>query len=120
MDEDILQQAAAKLRKPRSAIGLQEEYEIRSDDLLAGGITDADRQDFNQLQTRVAELMESGELTHDHPDYQEFLRLVKMFHGKGQFGVVNDNEATGGPALSSVAKDRAADNDGMEENNHGS
>jgi len=120
LDEDILQQAAAKLRKHRSTIGLQEEYEIRSDDLLAGGIADADRQDFDQLQTRVAELMESGELTHDHPDYQEFLRLAKMFHGKGQFGFVNDDEAIGGPAPSSVAKDRAVDKDGMEENNQGS
>ncbi len=81
---ELLQASARKLRKLRRGGGLREEYELEAGQELAEG-EEEEVEDFGKLQERVAELAESGELTHDHPDYQRFVRLAASFHGKGQF-----------------------------------
>ncbi len=84
LDGELLEAGARKLRKHRSVNGLREEYELQTED-ETGGSEEERVEDFQKLQQRVSQLAESGELTHDHPDYQRYLRVITSFHGKGQF-----------------------------------
>ncbi len=94
LDEELLAAGARKLRKHRLAGGLVEEYEVQA--------ADEDRdlgeervENFRKLQERVAQLAENGQLTHDHPDYQKYIRLVTRFQGKGQFEFVEHPSVIG-------------------------
>ncbi len=120
LDEEMLQDAAAKLRKHRSGAGLQEEYEIRGTELSADQNGQADIEDFYRLQQRVANLAETGELTHEHPDYQKFLRLVTLFHGKGQFDFVETDGTVAATQRKPSHDEQSSDQAEDEEHNSGS
>jgi len=84
LDGELLAAGARKLRKHRLFSGLREAYELQTEGELAA--SEEERiEDFEKLQQRVSQLAESGELTHDHPDYQRYLRVMTSLHGKGQF-----------------------------------
>ena len=120
LDDEMLQDAAAKLRKHRSVAGLQEEYEIRPTELLATEIGETAIDDFHKLQQRVAELAQTGELTHEHPEYQEFLRVAKMFHGKGQFDFIDSGGAIAASGSPPQHEHQSPESTDGEEDNQGS
>jgi len=94
LDGELLAAGARKLRKHRLVSGLHEEYELETED-ETGGSEEEKIEDFQKLQQRVSQLAESGELTHDHPDYQRYLRVMTSFHGKGQFDFLEHPSAIG-------------------------
>ncbi len=120
LSDEMLKDAAAKLRKHRAGAGLQEEYEIRSAELLPTDSGKTDIEDFYKLRQRIAELAETGQLTHGHPDYQEFLRLAKMFHGKGQFDFVETGGAITARHGVPPPKNQSPDQTDGKENSQGS
>lgn len=120
LDDEMLQDAAAKLRKHRSGAGLQEEYEIRGMELSEDQNGQPDIEDFHRLQQQIAKLAETGELTHDHPDYQKFLRLVTLFHGKGQFDFVETGSTIAAAPSKPPHEDQGSDRPEGEANNPGS
>jgi len=87
LDTELLEAGVRKLRKHHLVSGLREEYELQTED-EPGAAEEEKVEDFQKLQQRVSQLAESGELTHSHPDYQRYLRLMTSFHGKGQFEFV--------------------------------
>jgi len=117
LDGELLEAGARKLRKHRLVSGLREEYELQAED--EAGVSEEEKvEDFQKLQQRISQLAESGELTHDHPDYQKYVRLVASFHGKGQFefldhpgaiGVDTDRQIPGG------VREQSSDEEGKDE-----
>ena len=78
--EEVLEASVAKLRRHRVG-GLRERYVVAEQadaepDDLAGV-------DFAALEARVLALIDSGGLTHDHPDFRLYQRLQARFRGKG-------------------------------------
>jgi len=94
LSRELVEAAIRKLRKHRRVSGLREEYELQTDDEL-GGAEEEKVEDFQKLQQRISQLAESGELTHDHPDYQRYLRVMTSFHGKGQFDFLGQPGVSG-------------------------
>ncbi len=104
LDGELLAAGARKLRKHRLFRGLREEYELQTEDGLAGSEEES-VEDFQKLQQRVSQLAESGELTHNHPDYQRYLRVMTSLHGKGQFDFVEHPGATATDTNRQIAGD---------------
>ena len=116
---ELLQASARKLRKHRMVRGLHEEYELGGGQELPEG-EEEKVEDFQKLQQRVAELAESGELTHDHPDYQRFVRLAANFHGKGQFEFLEHPRGIGAGRQEEAPGGRLAQQNDGEEPSEGS
>ncbi len=104
LSRELVAAAIRKLRKHRLVSGLREEYELQTEDEL--GAAEEERvEDFQKLQQRISRLVESGELTHDHPDYQRYLRVMTSFHGKGQFDFLEHPSAISADTDSQIPGD---------------
>ncbi len=119
LNSELLEASVRKLRKHGIVRGLREEYE------LAGG-EDAREQgeekveDFWKLQERIAELAESGQLTHAHPDYQRYLRLMASFHGKGQFEFLEHTGTVGVETERAMETEQSGQQSDAEQHDEGS
>ncbi len=119
--QEVVTAAIAKLRKYRLSGGLREKYEIAGEELVeAEGMAD---EDFELLQRRIVERANRGELSHDDPDYQRYLRLVALFHGKGRGEFVEYNGRIGagnGDHAAADNSDQQADEQADKLNDEGS
>ena len=117
LSRELVEAAVRKLRKHRLVGGLHEEYELQTEDEM-GDSEEEKVEDFQKLQQQISQLVESGELTHDHPDYQKYLRIMTSFHGKGQFEFLEHPSAIGVDTDSQVpsgVRKQSSDEEGEDE-----
>ncbi len=117
LDGELLEAGARKLRKHRLVSGLREGYELQTED-EAGASGEERVEDFQKLQRRISQLVECGQLTSDHPDYQKYMRLVTSFQGKGQLGFVGEPGAIGTDTDSQIpgrVRDQSSDKEPKDE-----
>jgi len=99
--------------------GLREEYERETDTELEE-FQEETVEDFEKLRRRISQLLENGELTHDHPDYQKYLHVMSSFHGKGQFEFLEHPDAIGVDTQSQIRPPQPSASGEAQEENEGS
>jgi len=84
--EEEFAEGLAKMEVRRAACGLRPKLEVSLSDQESEELPRAPGEDFETWRKRVAEAIDRGELTPDHPDFVKYITLGRRFQGTGGRG----------------------------------